>query len=153
MHRLQGMSFQRLLIIPLFLGVIASMPATAKNQEALGRSATPEVRRARTSGGTYLVEIRSAEPIPLNEIFGLEFRVFDGASPDELVKNVRITINTWMPAHQHSGSLAPQIYYRDDGSAWGEGLLFHMEGLWELRIGVMANGLMERVVFDIDMEP
>jgi hypothetical protein len=35
----------------------------------------------------------------------------------------------------------------------GEGLLFHMEGLWQLRVGVMANGLMERIVFDIDMEP
>ena len=153
MHRLHGMSFQRLLIILLFLGVVVSMPAMAKDQEAQGGDATQEVRRARTSGGTYLVEIRSAEPIPLNEIFSLEFRVFDGAAPGELVKNVRITVSTWMPAHQHGGSLEPQISYRDDGSAWAEGLLFHMEGLWQLRIGVMANGLMERVVFDVDMEP
>jgi hypothetical protein len=58
-----------------------------------------------------------------------------------------------MPAHRHGGSLEPQIHYRDDGSIWGEGLLFHLEGLWQLRVGVMANGLMERVVFDIDMEP
>lgn len=50
-------------------------------------------------------------------------------------------------------SRLPEIHYRDDGSIWGEGLLFHMEGLWQLRVGVMANGLMERVVFDVDMEP
>ncbi len=153
MRRLQGMSFQQRLISLLFLGIVVSMPAIAKNQEVLGRETTRDVRRARTSGGTYLVEIRSAEPIPLNEIFSLEFRVFDGAVPNKLIENVRITVGTWMPAHQHGGSLDPKIRYREGGSGWIEGLLLHMEGLWQLRIGVMANGLMERVVFDVDMEP
>lgn len=153
MRQVQGMSFQLLLLPFLFLGVVFSMPAIAKNPEVLDRDRAQDVRRARTSGGTYLVEIRSAEPIPLNEIFSLEFKVFDGAVPSKLIQNVRITVGTWMPAHQHGGSLDPQIRYSEAGSGRIEGLLFHMEGLWQLRIGVMANGLMERVIFDVEMEP
>ena len=155
MQRLQGMRIQGLGVILVLLGAHLSLSdvAAAEPPAAKGGEAPQEVLRARSSGGTYLVEIRSAQPIPLNEIFSLEFRILEAADPKKNVENSRITLNTWMPVHQHGGSLEPQISYRDDGSLWGEGLLFHMEGLWQLRVGVMANGLMERVVFDIDMEP
>ncbi len=147
------MCFQPLLTILLFVGLVVSTPAVAKKPDGAGGDSTKLVGRSQSSGGTYLVEIRSTGPIPLNEIFSLEFRTFDAAAPAKPIKNARITVSTWMPAHQHGGNLEPQISYRDEDSAWGEGFLFHMEGLWQLRIGVMANGLMERVVFDIDMEP
>jgi hypothetical protein len=148
------MPSQALKMILLLLGTTLALPAGAAPPAAPQRGEAPlEVLRARSSGGSYLVEIRSAQPIPLNQLFSLEFRIFEAADPKKPIENARITLSTWMPDHQHGGSLEPQISYRDDGSLWGEGLLFHMEGLWQLRVGVMANGLMERVVFDIDMEP
>jgi hypothetical protein len=75
------MRFRGFLIIVVLLGVFVSMPAVAESRTSQGAEAALEVQRARSSGGTYLVEIRSAEPIPLNEIFSLEFRVFDASTP------------------------------------------------------------------------
>ena len=135
--------------IPLVL-VMAASAAQAENR---GGAAPSEFRRARTSAGSFEVELRPIEAIPFNEVFSLEFRIYEGANPGVAVPEARLTVNTWMPDHQHGGSLQPVVVYDSTGGGRVDGLLFSMEGRWELRIGVMANGQMERVVFDFDLSP
>ena len=139
----------RWLIVCLGLCLVTSLAQA----DPKGGEAASELRRAPTSGGSYEVEIRSEGPIPLNEVFSVEFAIFDADSPDEEIPGARLTVGTWMPAHQHGGSLEPVVVYHPGGGGRIEGLLFFMEGLWQLRLGVMSEGKMERVEFDFDMAP
>jgi hypothetical protein len=137
----------------LSLGFALWLAAIAAHAETTGEAVPSAFRRAHTSAGSFEVELLQTEAIPLNEVFSLEFRIYEGANPGVAVPGARLTVNTWMPEHQHGGSLQPIVAYHPTGGGRIDGLLFFMEGRWELRIGVMANGQMERVVFDFDLSP
>ncbi len=101
----------------------------------------------------YVTWIAAPDPIPLNEMFALRFRVAPAADHDALVPGAVVAASAWMPLHNHGTSLQPQIESHGDGTATGRGFLLHMPGLWELRVAVMVNGQMERATFRIDLEP
>jgi hypothetical protein len=49
--------------------------------------------------------------------------------------------------------LQPHVESHGDGTATASGFLLHMQGEWELRVGVAADGQMERATFTIQLEP
>ncbi|MDC8014608.1 FixH family protein [Tahibacter soli] len=109
---------------------------------------------AATGGGSYYVEWTSEpDPLPLNALFALRVRVLRGDDRATPVAGAQVTASAWMPEHNHGTTLQPDVAPQADGSATVTGLLLHMPGHWELRIGVAANGQMERVVFPVDLEP
>ena len=64
-----------------------------------------------------------------------------------------VTANAWMPEHNHGTALQPRVESHGDGTATGEGFLLHMQGRWELRVGVAVDGQMERATFGFLIEP
>jgi hypothetical protein len=109
---------------------------------------------ALTSESNYYVTwVAVPDPIPLNEMFELRFRVASASDHDRLVRGAVVTASAWMPLHNHGMSLQPQIESHGDGTATGHGFLLHMPGVWELRVAVMVDGQMERATFRIDLEP
>jgi hypothetical protein len=109
---------------------------------------------ALTSESNYYVTwVAEPDPIPLNEMFALRFRVARAADHGTLVTGAVVIASAWMPLHNHGMSLQPQIESHGDGTATGRGFLLHMPGLWELRVAVMVDGQMERATFRIDLEP
>ncbi|MDZ4814083.1 MAG: hypothetical protein SGI99_15960 [Pseudomonadota bacterium] len=109
---------------------------------------------ALTSEGTFYVTWTSdPDPIPLNEMFEIHFKVFRADDHETLVSNAMVTASAWMPLHKHSTTLQPQVESHGDGTATARGFLLHMQGAWELRVGVASDGQMERANFAIDLEP
>jgi hypothetical protein len=109
---------------------------------------------ALTSEGSFYVTWTSTpDPVPLNEMFELQFLVAPAGDHTALVSGAVVTATAWMPVHNHGMSLQPEIESRGDGTAIGRGFLLHMPGLWELRVAVMLNGQMERATFMIELEP
>lgn len=107
-----------------------------------------------SSGGTYYVEWwPEPAPVPLNEMFVIHFRVLRAEERTTPVPAAVITASAWMPEHNHGTSLQAQVESKGNGSAVGSGFLLHMEGHWQLRIGVAAEGKMERVSFDFELRP
>lgn len=114
----------------------------------------PNALSAVTSDGTFRVLITAdPSPIPLNEMFSLQFRVVEADHPERLVPGALVTADAWMPEHKHGTNLKPRINSHGDGTASGVGFLWHMEGNWELKVGVRVDGKMERAVFPVLLEP
>lgn len=137
------------------LAVVALALAAAGAAAETERAAPPPATRgAATSGGSFWVEWSpEPSPVPLNELFTVRFRVLDPADHSTLVTGAAVAADAWMPDHNHGTTLAPRIESHGDGTATGEGFLLHMEGRWELRVGVAVEGRMERAVFEILLEP
>ena len=133
----------------------------AEGEDVAGEDAAGEDREAPskgwsalTTGGSYRVEIEADPfPIPLNEMFSMHFRIIDGQTDDQPVSGAVVTASARMPEHQHGTNLQPRITSHGDGTATGVGFLWHMEGKWELRVGVASGGSMEWAVFPFKLEP
>lgn len=109
---------------------------------------------ALTSEGTFYVTWSTdPDPIALNEMFEIHFKVFRADDHQTPVANAMVTASAWMPLHKHSTTLQPQVESHGDGTATARGFLLHMQGAWELRVGVASDGQMERANFAIDLEP
>ncbi len=109
---------------------------------------------ALTSAGSFYVEWwAEPAPVPLNEVFEIHFRVSLPEDHATAVEGAVVTASAWMPEHNHGTTLEPEVESHGDGTATGRGFLLHMEGRWELRVGVAAQGQMERAVFALELGP
>lgn len=107
-----------------------------------------------TSGGSFYVTwTAEPDPIPLNEVFTIRFQVHRADDHGALVPRAVVTASAWMPEHNHGTTLQPRLQSHGDGTATGEGFLLHMQGRWELRVGVALDGQMERATFAFVIEP
>lgn len=142
-----------LLVAVLLAFASAGVPAEAGAQP----EAPPEVRPAErqgavTSGGSFYVEWwPDPAPVPLDELFEIHFRVLEPGDRATLVTGAAVTAGAWMPAHNHGSPLVPRIEPHGDGTFTGHGFLLQMEGHWELRVSVAAEGRLERAVFDVEL--
>lgn len=135
-------------------GLAAACGLHAESGLDSGETAQSERRGAVTSEGSYYIEwAPDRDPIPLNEVFSIRFWVFDSEDRGRLIEDVAITANAWMPDHKHGTTLEPRVEAHGDGTATAEGFLLHMEGYWQLGVGVAVSGRMERATFDIDLQP
>ena len=82
------------------------------------------------------------DPIPFNDYFDVNVWVSDGPTP---TPGLAVDIDAQMPAHGHGMNVDPQVTDNGDGSYGASGLLFHMEGHWQLLVNVGE----EQAVFDI----
>ncbi len=139
----------------LTLKILLAWPCVASN--AFAEVADKQVGAAQaalTSEGTFYVTWTSdPAPIPLNEMFEIHFKVFRADDHQVLVSDAMVTASAWMPLHKHSTTLQPQVQSHGDGTATARGFLLHMQGAWELRVGVASGGQMERADFAIDLDP
>jgi hypothetical protein len=134
-------------LLPLLAAAGADVGAAAAEEEAPPRGAL-------SSGGSFYVTYETEpDPIPLNQLFTIRFRVVEADDRETLVKGAAITADPYMPEHKHGATLQPKIDSPGDGTAVGRGFLLHMAGKWELRVGIAAAGQMERATFEIQLEP
>ncbi|WP_299641851.1 FixH family protein [uncultured Ruegeria sp.] len=67
-----------------------------------------------------------------------QFSVLLTVCDDVAVSEVRV--DATMPAHQHGLNYAPKITALGDGVFRADNMLFHMPGLWELRVDASFGG-------------
>ena len=62
-----------------------------------------------------------------------------------------VAVDAYMPEHRHGMNSKPRVVESSPGRYRAEGLLFHMPGLWQLRIDVDAAGARDRLTQDLDL--
>ena len=124
-------SFGLLLVLGALLGSCAG-----QLQPGIGRDGQPIRAFKATDQDTFSVRWSSIpHPIPINEPFEL---VLDVLGPDV---NPLLEVQGWMPGHGHGMVRTPRVTPLGEGSMGEDrfqvkGMLFHMEGAWELRIAI-----------------
>ena len=136
----------------LFFVLPGCEPDTHDHHEHGSDTASGEVlQEALTDGESYWVAWESAPtPIPYNDYFDLRVSVFDASDASTLVVAASITADANMPAHGHGMNTEPVVTSNDDGTFEVAGMLFHMEGEWELDVAVTVDGATEVATFPVD---
>ncbi len=105
---------------------------------------------AMTDGGSFHVRYTTTpSPIPLNDYFDVRVEAFSDAAMTAPAAGVPGTFDAWMPAHGHGMNVEPTITDNGDGTWDVSGLLFHMEGDWQVTVGLEGAGGLENAVFDV----
>lgn len=106
-----------------------------------------------SNDGTYYVTYKtSPDPIPLNDMFSIDVRVYESESHIKPAENITLRADGRMPAHRHGMNTAPRIEQIGPGHFRVRGMLFHMPGDWELDFDIERDGLVERAQFDVILE-
>ena len=102
-----------------------------------------------TRDGRFRVRIEPAEsPIPLHRIHRWSVAITDGEGRP--VDGATIAIDGGMPQHGHGLPTKPVAM--PDGAAGSyaiNGMKFSMDGWWELKLAITANGVTDGVTFNI----
>lgn len=114
------------------------LPEMALHMRALGQS------------GMIRGELLDADKIPLGWYHNDWQVLFTGPDGEELT-NVDLTkADSWMPDHQHTGGQTPMIEALDEPGAFDvTGINIIMNGHWQVRFDVTADGVSDRVIFDV----
>ena len=105
-----------------------------------------------SNDGAWLIRWRT-EPaeIPLNAPFHVEAQILpaDGSQPPA---ELTLRVDAAMPQHRHGMNRLPRMITLGDGRFRAEGMLFHMEGSWELYFDVGDGPLTERGQAEVFLE-
>lgn len=95
-----------------------------------------EATEGMSADGVFHVSyVSDPSPIPLDEDFSITVTVMEGT---DVVSDATVSVDATMPNHGHGMNTNPTTVSNGDGTYTTTGLLFHMEGWWEL--GVTVNG-------------
>lgn len=109
--------------------------------------------RQTAEGNYHVVCTPSVQPVPVNELFELEVRVYTDAALSQPASNVAVGVDADMPAHRHGMTLMPRVapMRASPGAFRATGMLLHMPGEWEIYIDVRETGRTERAKFEIEI--
>jgi hypothetical protein len=129
---------------------LATALAGCDGKEGSGAAGNTGPREVRSNAGRYTVTFTpSPDPIPMNQLFDLSFRV---ASKQGSKEPAKVEVDARMPAHGHGMNRVPRITRLPDGTFKAEGMLFHMPGHWELYFDVTEGGTTERAQVDVHLK-
>jgi hypothetical protein len=116
-----------------------------------GTEEEPRIYSGVSTRGLFEVELStSPDPIPLNQPFELDVIITSEGSPPSDEVSWTLRVEGWMPGHGHGMLRQPQVDELGEGRYRVRGMLFHMPGLWELRVLVIETRIEEdyRIVED-----
>ena len=103
-----------------------------------------------TDNGSYFVSYASdPSPLPYHDYFDLTISVHS-ADQSSLVADAQLAADAIMPAHGHGMNTEPVVTASGDGTFLVEGMLFHMQGYWQLIVDVDGPDGADSVTFEID---
>lgn len=129
------------------VGALLVLAIHAPDARADGDAGTPYL----SEHGVYAVSYESLlNPITINRMHAwiLTVKTADG----EPVDDAEISVGGGMPAHNHGLPTHPRVTQNlGDGRYRVEGLRFHMQGHWEIKIGIEAGGETDTVIIPLDL--
>jgi hypothetical protein len=106
-----------------------------------------------TGGGSWWVRWSTAEEgIPHLEPFRLRVEVRRAPHGPAAEAPVQVFADAAMPHHGHGMNLVPRTRPLGEGRYEIEGMLFHMDGRWELFIDVEDRGVLERAQWTVNLD-
>ncbi len=97
----------------------------------------------------FLTYEPTPDPIRVAQPFYMTVRVLENTDRATPVKDAALTVQGWMPEHDHGMYTAPIVTSNHDGTYTVRGMLFHMEMQWEIRVDVTRAGVTDRAVFTV----
>lgn len=125
----------------------AAVPA-APPAAACGSDLAPKGRRQVASTRHQLVFVLQPAPV-VGRHFGLDLAVCplgDASLP------LALRVDADMPAHRHGMNYRPTVRRLGEGRYRVEGLLFHMAGQWRLSFELSADGRLDRLSHELNLE-
>ena len=103
----------------------------------------------KTEGGHFQVSVTSTEqPIPMNRIHRWTVKLSDAKGRP--VADARIAVDGGMPEHGHGFPTSPKAAPGPQpGTYTINGMKFSMDGWWELKLAIEAQGRRDRVTYNI----
>ena len=160
-------SFKWILLASLWLSAGAWLAGCAERTHSAGGAVAsgakpmvnqpdpPEHAAQTTSNaGTYAVSyITDPTPIPMNEMFAIEFWVRSAERGEPLLDSARVNVDARMPHHHHGMYRVPLIRHMSGpGHYEAVGMLFHMPGYWEIYFDITHDGVTERAQFSVEID-
>lgn len=125
-RRKRGTPYRLLLV----LGALVAS-CSGERQPGIYQDGQPVRPFTSTENGHYHVRWASQpHPIPINEPFEI---VLDVLGPEA---DLTLEVDGWMPGHGHGMLRTPRVTPLGQGRYQVRGMLFHMEGAWELRVAL-----------------
>jgi hypothetical protein len=116
----------------------------------MGAAAPAEQSWPSESGALRASYTTDVDPIPLNRIHTWTLHLETSAGA--IVEDAEISIAGGMPAHNHGLATAPAVTaYLGDGDYRVEGLRFHMQGEWVLRVSVRHGRTRDTIVIPLTL--
>ncbi len=104
-----------------------------------------------TDGGTWSVTYTvPAGDVPLSEEFDLVFPVAAADDASAMATGASIQVTADMPDHGHGMNQEPVVTAKGDGTFLAEGMLFHMEGGWDIYVTVTEGDVIESAKLSYD---
>lgn len=137
----------RLLAVAVFAGLATFVLAAAAN---IVKAATQPLSAMSQPAGLHVQMFSALDPLVINQMHGWVINVQDPHG--DPVADASISVDGGMPAHNHGLSTRPQVTaYLGDGRYRLEGVRFHMNGEWELRLRIEHNGVPYRATFTLTL--
>jgi hypothetical protein len=112
-------------------------------------------RTGSTENDNYVVEVvPEPNPIPFQELFALQVRVFEDAAGETPAQEVGLDqARARMPAHDHGMKTSPSISEQGPGEFRVEGMRFHMrgegeDGRWVIQLVINGPAGIDRANFE-----
>ena len=103
-----------------------------------------------TDGDSYYVVVETnPSPIPFNEEFSMAVSVYPNEKKEEAMSDIAVDVDSSMPVHGHGMNQSPTMSGPTNGVFVADGLLWHMEGEWELTVYVSGESN-ELIAFSVD---
>lgn len=115
----------------------------------MGAAAPGEQHWVSDSGNLRASYTSAVTPVPLNQIhtWTLHLETAAGVALDK----AQVEFSGGMPAHNHGLATAPVVTALGQGDYRVEGLRFHMQGDWELRISVRHDNKSDRILIPLKL--
>jgi hypothetical protein len=115
-------------------------------------TSAPKTFKAVSNAGAYQVACRpSPTKIVRNLPFDLQIAITDVYS-DKLAEPVKVSADARMPEHYHGMVRQAVVQQLSSRLFLAKGMMFHMDGLWEVYVDIERNGVIERAQFTLVLE-
>lgn len=114
-----------------------------------GHTGLVDETRTQSTASYTVSYLPDPDPIPFNDYFDVTVTLTDTAGA--AVGDAEVLIDANMPHHGHGMNVTPTTTGDGAGHYTATGLLFHMEGVWELTVDITRSGATETARFEVDL--
>lgn len=135
----------------LLLAAAALWPASGRSAQAAdcGQGFDARQRHLISTPRQQLAFVARPAPLVVGRHFALDIEVCPrpGASLP-----LALRVDADMPAHRHGMNYRPSVRALGEGRYRADGLLLHMPGRWRFLFDLSADGSIERLSHELDLE-
>ena len=108
-----------------------------------------------TDAGNFKISLSPASRIVRNQHFSLYITIIPTSNDEHSNKNpadIELLVNADMPAHRHGMNTQPTVTPINSNQYRVDGMLFHMQGHWQINVDIKKDSVTEQALFPVDVE-